>query len=389
MRIAYFTDTPRIGGAERFLADVAAGAEIAGHEVTIISPQSFLLEFVAEASPRSRFVQAGRVDYSTAPSRGRVIKELLRAAPELRRTLARAQADLLHVNNGGYPGSDLCRLATIAGRLAGVPARLLTVHSSPWARETSQPQLQAIVDRLVWGSVGAVHATSAFVNAGLQDLRGMPPSLGRHIPYGVVEPAATSEATARVHGRLSPPGTSLLVGMVSSTADPGKGHFVFVEALAQAGPDVHAAIVGPHPGHSFVERIRQLGLAARVSLEGPVAPGAVGTYLRAFDLLVVPSTAYESLPFVVLEAMASGKPVFASRLSGIPEAVVDGETGRLFEPGAVPDLGALLGEAARGGNELTRMGEAGRERWQARFSIGAMNASMLELYNQLSHTRLR
>jgi glycosyltransferase involved in cell wall biosynthesis len=389
MRIAYFTDTPRIGGAERFLADVVAGAEVAGHEVTIISPQSFLLEFVAEASPRSRVVQAGRVDYFTAPSRGRVIKELVWAVPELRRTFARARVDLLHVNNGGYPGSDLCRLATIAGRLAGVPARLLTVHSAPWARETSQPQLQAIVDRLVWGSVGAVHATSAFVNAGLRDLRGMPPSLGRHIPYGVVAPAALSEATARLRSRLSPRGTRLLVGMVSATADPGKGHFVFVEALAQAGPDVHAVIVGPHPGDPFVERIRHLGLGGRVSLEGPVASAAVGTYLRAVDLLVVPSTAYESLPFVVLEAMASGRPVFASRLSGIPEAVVDGETGRLFEPGAVPDLGALLGDAARGGYELARMGEAGRERWQARFSIGAMNASLLELYDQLFHARLR
>ena len=65
MRIAYFTDTPRLGGAERFLADVAAGAEGAGHRITVISPQTFVLDFVAEAAPGARLMNAGSTGHFT------------------------------------------------------------------------------------------------------------------------------------------------------------------------------------------------------------------------------------------------------------------------------------------------------------------------------------
>ncbi len=96
----------------------------------------------------------------------------------------------------------------------------------------------------------------------------------------------------------------------------------------------------------------------------------------------MPSIAYESLPLVILEAMAAGKPVFASRLSGIPEAVLDGTTGRLFEPGAVDELAARLRHASRARDDLKSMGRAGHERWRERFSIEAMTNSILHLYEQ-------
>src|SRR5436305_15352442 len=87
--------------------------------------------------------------------------------------------------------------------------------------------------------------------------------------------------------------------------------------------------------------------------------------------------------------MAAGKPVFASRLSGIPEAVVDGTTGRLFEPGAVDELAALLREATRTCEELVTMGMVGRERWRESFSTHAMTTSMLKLYERLVAPRNR
>jgi glycosyltransferase involved in cell wall biosynthesis len=214
----------------------------------------------------------------------------------------------------------------------------------------------------------------------------MPTHLGRHIPYGVAEPSGTDGAIAAVRTRLAA-GSDLLVGMVSATADVEKGHDALADALARAGPDVRGLIMGAHPGDGFMQRLARSGLAGRVAVVGHVPPADFGAHLRAIDVLVVPSTAYESLPLVILEAMAAGKPVFASRLSGIPEAVVEGSTGRLFEPGAVDELAALLRHATAARDELVSMGNAGRERWRTTFSASAMTTAMLDLYEQLDGSR--
>ncbi len=380
MRITYFMDTFRLGGAERFLGDLAAGVARVGHKVTVISPQADLLELVRTISPEPVLVQT-KVDVWAARSRPARIGSFARSLPELPKALRRARGDVLHVNNGGYPGSAPCLVAATVGRLTGSAKTVLSVHNPAWARSALRGPLQAAGDNLIWRAVDSVHATSAFVEESLVARRGMPRSLCLHIPYGVEPPAAPADQVSALRSRLAPE-RGLLLGLVAATGEPHKGHVLLVEALART-EGINAVVVGPHPGDSFVAEIERLGLTDRVTLVGPVAAGEVGPYLHAVDLLVVPSTAYESLPLVILEAMAAGKPVFASRLSGIPEAVGDGTTGRLFEPGAIGELAALLDDAGRDIAGLALMGAAGRERWIARFSTGAMVASMLTLYEDL------
>jgi glycosyltransferase involved in cell wall biosynthesis len=387
MRIAYFADTERLGGAERFLADVAGGAQAAGHETVVLSPQGFLLDFVRGNSPGSEVAHVALPDLMRAKSPASTISTLVRAVPRLRRALRGTRATLLHVNNGGYPGSDLCRLATLTAPLARIPVRLLSVHSAPRTRDESQPQLQDVVDRMVWRSVDAVHATTAFVEAGLHELRGMPVDRCTNIPYGVAEPTPAAQEYSELRARLAG-GARLLAGMVSASADREKGHAVFLDAVAEAGEHVGAVVVGPYPGDSLPRQITRLELGDRVVVTGPVSPADVGQYLRAMDVLVVPSTAYESLPLVILEAMAAGKAVFASRLSGIPEAVVDGVTGRLFSPGSVGELAALLREAARNPEPLAEMGSAGHERWREKYTSGEMVTAVLALYEELAARRV-
>lgn len=385
MRITYFTDTPRIGGAERFLANLVAASCDAGHQVTVIAPQPFLLDYVAETTRAPRFVTGGRVRHRSASSAAGTATALGRALPGLRKIVSTTDADLVHVNNGGYPGSDLCRLAVVAARLAGVDARLLTVHSAPWPRDhLSSPLVQAVADHIVWANASAVHATTAFVRDGLCGLRGLPPALAKTIPYGVSDDVVAVSDVSALRARLVRAGTKLLVGMVSATGEVEKGHGVLVEALARTPPGIATVVVGPHPGRDFLATIHRLGLVDRVTVEGAVPPADVRRYLHAIDALVVPSTAFESLPLVILEAMSTGTPVIASRLSGIPEAVVDKETGRLFEPGSVPQLAGLLEEALASPELLDAMGRSARSRWEAGFSVAAMTTSMLRLYEYLT-----
>lgn len=363
MRIAYVTDTPRMGGAERVLIDLAGAASAAGHDVTVLAPQPWLLE----AMPVRTQPLPG-ASYRVQPRLSQRVARLLAAFPRMVRALR--GFDVVHVSNGGHPGSALCCLALPAARAAGVPRRILTVHAGPRPRGEALPWAQAALDRLVWASADTVVGATRFVESQLMAERGLPAGKYVQVPYSAPEPGADPAASAALRREW---GDGLIVGMVSATSDEQKGHHVLAEALAQA-PGVIAVVVGAPPPEAAVARARALGVEDRFVRAGRLDD--LQAAYAAFDVLVVPSVRDESLPLVVLEAMAASRPVFASRLSGLPEAVQDGVTGRLFAPGDAAALAALLREA----RDLGALGAAGRRVWAERYAPGAVTRAALAVY---------
>jgi glycosyltransferase involved in cell wall biosynthesis len=252
------------------------------------------------------------------------------------------------------------------------------VHAAPRARGEIVAQLEPLLDRVVWRSADVVVGATRFVGNRLTELRGMPADHYAEVPYGVEIPAG-SAAGAALRAQHAPD-AELVVAMMSATDDAQKGHAVLVEAVAST-PGVHALVAGSQPPPVAANLIETLGVADRVTALGRV--DEVGALLAAADVLVVPSVADESLPLVILEAMAAGKPVFASRLSGIPEAVDDGVTGVLFEPGDAAGLAALLSDAAAGHLPLAELGQRGHERWSTRYSPLAMADATVAVYERL------
>jgi glycosyltransferase involved in cell wall biosynthesis len=379
MRILYLTDTREIGGAERYLVDLADGMAAAGHEVALAAPQQDMVAFAAGEAPRARAMRV--LDDAYHDARGQLgrVRELGRQLRPMVALMRRVRPDVLHVNNGGWPGADLLRVAPLAGRLAGVPRRVVTVHSNPWPRAGRE---QAPTDRLVWQNSDAVICPSMAVANGLAERRGMPASLQRLIHYGVRSPDGSEEAPS-LKARLAPEG-ELLVGMVSARAVPEKGYSVFLEALGAAAAQVRGVLVGRYP-QGFEESVAAAGLDGRLELPG-LRPD-VGAYYHAFDVLTVPSTAEECMPLVILEAAAAGTPTFGSRLSGIPEAIEEGATGRVFPPGDAGGLARLIDGAVREPSVLVEMGRAARRRWEAEFSLDRMLAEHERLYSGLTATQ--
>ena len=111
---------------------------------------------------------------------------------------------------------------------------------------------------------------------------------------------------------------------------------------------------------------RDLGVAQRVRFLGRRSAGEVRWLLARASALVVPSI-YEGMPLVVLEAMDAGVPVIASAVSGIPEVVLDGETGWLVPPEDPAALARSIAALARDPAEARRRGEAGRRRVAERY----------------------
>ena len=304
----------------------------------------------------------------------------LRPFVDIRALLRGLHPDIVHLNNGGYPGSHVCRSAAFATSCPTV----MTVHSVARPRRGGGRRAYVVLDRLVWRSLDRVICPVQASARSLRVERGAPADLLRVINCGTAMRAPAVEDVQRARARLAPNG-ELVVGMVVAPAtEEGarfKGHDVLLEAIVGGPQAMRVAIVGHDPGNAYRERAASLGVDDKlIFLSGyrDTAP-----LMEAFDLLVVPSTRNEALPLVVLEAMAAGTPVLASRLSGIPEAVIDRESGFTFEPGNVGALRALLNLGAEDRPLLARLGERAHAIWRERFSLERMVSATVDVYMEL------
>lgn len=124
---------------------------------------------------------------------------------------------------------------------------------------------------------------------------------------------------------------------------PEKGPGIALEALHRLPKEAGLVVVGTGPlAPELKTRAQELGLAGRVVWVGEVTHERVAAYLAACDCLVLPSLR-EGEPNAVLEALAAGRPVAASRVGGVPSLVSDGRQGFLAAPGDAADLARALG----------------------------------------------
>jgi glycosyltransferase involved in cell wall biosynthesis len=148
-----------------------------------------------------------------------------------------------------------------------------------------------------------------------------------------------------------------------------KGIDVLVRAVARMRhTDVRVRVAGDGPERENLERLaRELGIAERFEFLG--LRDDVGAITSAADVFVHPALWQEACSFTVPEGMASGCAVVASRVGGIPELIVHGETGLLVEPGDVGGLAAALDSLAENPELRRRLAEAARKRFEERFTL--------------------
>src|SRR5262249_24656144 len=247
-------------------------------------------------------------------------------------------------------------LGRVAARLAGSPPVVTTLHNPDYTFEATERTLcraRKLLDRWTGARNAAVVAVSGAV---AEDFRRHMGWTGiRVIPNGVdleaFAPGGGDDGAAR--GEWPGPGLRLLsVGRLH----PQKGHGVLLDAMgrtAARGASLSLVIAGEGTLRPVLEEgIRRLGLDGSVRLAG--RRGDVRELLRAADVFVFPSL-YEAVGIALLEAMASGLPVVASRTGGIPEVVEDGASGRLVPPGDAEALAEALAALARDPDERRRL----------------------------------
>jgi glycosyltransferase involved in cell wall biosynthesis len=176
-----------------------------------------------------------------------------------------------------------------------------------------------------------------------------------------------------------PANCSLLVAV--GNLYPVKDHASLLRALPSLA-DVHVAIAGRGDEEQALKQLAvELGIAGRVHLLG--LRDDVDRVLSAADVFVHPSRS-EGLPLAILEAMASGLPIVATRVGGVPEAVIDGVTGLLVPPGDPAALARAIRRVLDSGDRGAGLAHEGRARAEQEFSVDAMAQRYCDLYETLT-----
>lgn len=394
------------GGLERVMFDEVAWLEEAGHEVAHFStahpdnlPSTWSEYFApyielgerARLAPSDRALAMGRMFYNAE------------AAKRFRRELAAFRPHVVHVHG---IHRQLSPSILFEARRAGAPV-VQTLHDYHpvcpadtllrGCKESCVPPqcrgpnlLPCIANRCVRGSAATSAASAAelfwrrwvlgyarlvalFITPS-RYLANVVRSGGWRRPPIVVVPNAVRLPS------LSAPGDSFLyAGRLSRE----KGVVTLLAAAARSGVPLIVAGDGPQ-----AQELRSMAPAA-VRFVGRVTETEVARLLGDCCAAVVPSEWPENAPMAVLEPMAAGKPVVATRVGGIPEQIRDGIEGVLVPPRDVAALATAMLRLAGDRQLAARLGGAGRKRVLARFTPAVHLEGLLEAYRRVERKQTR
>jgi len=294
-------------------------------------------------------------------------------ALRMARLFRKLRPDIVHTRNW------TCIDAIVGARLAGVPVVIQGEHGREAADPEGRNPRRRQVRRLLSPFVTEFVTVSRDLGRWLVEQVRVPARKVRTIYNGVDTQRFAPGDRAAARHVLGIPTDGLVAGTVGRL-DPVKDQAGLVRAFArstQASKSV-LVIAGEGPSRSELESVtRELGLADRVRLVGERAD--IPILLRALDVFVLPSLG-EGISNAILEAMATGLPVIATRVGGNVELVRDGLTGCLLEPRNVQALAEALARYLGDRARAQAHGAAGRERAVSEFGLERMLAAYTELY---------
>ncbi len=298
----------------------------------------------------------------------------LRPARKLAHLVRKHGYDLLHTHTPR---------ALVVGRLAALLARVPLVHhlhspTSADSTHTLRNWLNACTERLALAGTAHLVAVSESL-ADYARRMGVPSARVSVVHNGV---PVLGPLPLRPAPRLT-----WSLGMVALFR-PRKGLEVLLDALAllrQAGERVRLLAVGPFETASYEEAVRRraasLGLDDAIEWRG--FRSDVPAELQQMDLFVLPSLFGEGLPMVILEAMAAGVPVVASRVEGVPEVIRHGVDGLLTTPGSAQDLAQAIRSVLRGDVCWRTLRRQAHARQAQGFSDESMAVKLAAIYRKV------
>ena len=281
-------------------------------------------------------------------------------------------------------------VATLAGRLAGVRAVVSTNYFPNINYQASRSRAWSL-SRGIYPLVDALICDSV---ACLDDMRQwmfLPPP-GYCVPNGI-EPPRAQRSKEELLVELGIPSNAKIVSQIARI-QPYKGQDLLLEAasvvLAQE-PDAFFLLSG-YPGYDrvgldYLDRIKQMvaarGIGDRVRIIS--YPGSIGDIWSLVDIHVHP-TSLDSSPIALLEGMSLGKPAVTTRVGGIHELVIDGETGIVLPRSDAGLLASAILGLLQNSNEAARLGRNALQRYAAGYTPQIMARRTEDVFDRVYAT---
>lgn len=367
MRVLHIITDTNIGGAGRYLLNLLAQPAFSGHEVVVACPDGALAQRMDDMGLRRIPVSGKDVSFSY-----KLTRELAILMREIR-------PDMVHTHS------------SLSGRLAAKTLKIPVVYTKhnlvriPNEAGVVPPKAD-VFRRFVNKSVASllsdrVIAVSAGVEKELIE-SGIPSSMVTAIPNGI-----DLSPYKRRRARPKDGQKGALIGTVARLHRQKALDVMFEAAkIALASePSVRFIVGGTGPlEDSLKAKLKELRLEPYVKMTGFVSD--VPGFLAQMDIYAL-SSDYEGLPLAVLEAMGASLPVVSTAVGGVPEAVVDGETGLLVPARQPKALAQAMVRLAVDPDLAFRMGQAARKRADDLFNAGIMAEKTVEVYSRVLSAR--
>lgn len=367
-----------LGGSARNTIDSAAAAARAGYQTILATGPS------TDEIDLSHLTKEGGYRVETIRSLGREVRPLgdLRALMEILQLIRKENVAIVHTHT-----SKAGFLGRLAARVANVPVVIHTPHGHIFYGYYGGARTAFFLALERWAATfsdALVALTEEDMREHLERRVGKRPQY-RVIPSGVDIEEFRRRAPAPDAARAQLGWTDLqptLVGV--GRLVPVKGFDIAVRALSQLQavfPKIRLALVGDGPERGRLERLAAAtGTRSQLTITGAVDD--VSTFLAAADVVIAPSR-NEGMGRVLVEAMALGKPVVASRVGGVASVVSDGVSGSLIGPEDPDELARALIELLNDRSRLKAYSAEAAKRAE-RFSLQVMQQGLLGLYRELA-----
>jgi glycosyltransferase involved in cell wall biosynthesis len=366
-RVLHIQKVGGIAGSENHLLTLLPGLSRVGYEPTML---------VLDGDGRAEAFTAAMEARGVRTLRVRIRAHVDAALPfRLARYVRPRDHDIVHTH---LIHADL--YGALAARAAGHRRVVSTRHGfDPWRRHAGY----AILDRVA----GRLQRRVIAISGGLQErlcvADGLPPAKVRVVHYGLdADDFRRQGATTSGLEALPRP----VVGTVSRLV-PEKGVHLLLDAFDACARQTGAGslvVVGDGPARGALEAdARRRGIAGRVHFAGHLPRSGVSAAIRALDVFVFPTFFPEGFGLVLLEAMAWGKPIVASRVISVPEIVTHDRTGLVVPPGDAGRLREALLRLLREPALGERLGAAARREVEQRFGAARMVEETARVYDEV------
>jgi glycosyltransferase involved in cell wall biosynthesis len=369
IRVVHCIDNLAIGGTELNAVRTAERLDRSRFDLTVVC--------LGEAGPlAARFAAAG-VSVVPFPIANLYGLGAARQGARLARFLSHHRIQIVH-SHDMYSNV----FATIWARASGTP---VIIASRRWWRSLP-PRRYRLANKLAFRLAHQVIANSPAVASSLQTEDHVPSTRIAVVPNFVDDDAFTpipAEQRAAMLRQLGVPDDALTLGIIANLS-PVKDHRTLLRAVAllePRWPRLHVVLVGDGECRTPLESLaRELGIERRVHFAG-LRPNVPNLH-HLFGISVLCSRS-EGFPNSIVEAMAAARPVVATDVGGVADAVSHGETGVLVPPANPQRLAAAIEELLLDPDRRHALGSAGLRRARARYGARTVLRSLEAVYTRL------